>query len=227
MDPQDIAGSQTRSGFLPIKPGATGYRIACGVGRGAFLLATLVLTVSLLASPRSIAAWQPWWAFGPGAFVGYPGGSAPWGLFPGSGPIPGTRFSFPPGAPLSFSDPGSGTTYCWSQSNGYYYLCGYSPSAPYPAGAVPPMLPGAALPYGNQAAPPASGVFLFRLPPGAEAAVDGVPIGLSEGLGIQAVTPGQHRVVLQVSGKETEHTVHVPPHRIFTITPTTVVPTEP
>jgi hypothetical protein len=89
------------------------------------------------------------------------------------------------------------------------------------------MLPGAALPYGNQAAPPASGVFLFRLPPGAEAAVNGVPIGLSEGLGIQAVTPGQHRVVLQVSGKETEHTVNVPPHRIFTITPTTVVPTEP
>ena len=129
---------------------------------------------------------------------------------------------------MSYSDPGSGTTYCWSQSKGYYYLCGYySPSAPYPVGAVAPMPPGAALPYGNQAAPPASGVFLFRLPPGAEVAVDGVPIGLSGGLGIHAVAPGRHRVVLQVSGKETEHTVNVSPHRIFTITPTTVVPTEP
>jgi hypothetical protein len=227
MDAQDIAVSQTRPESLLIMPGATGYRVASGVWRGVFPLATLVLAAALLASPRPTAAWQPWWAFGPGAFVGYPGGSAPWGLFPGSGPIPGTRFSFPPGAPLSYSEPGAGTTYCWSQSKGYYYLCGYSPSAPYPVGAVPPMLPDAAFPYGNQAAPPASGVFLFTLPSGAEATVDGVPIGLSEGRGIHAVTPGQHRVVLQVSGEKTEHTVNVPPHRIFTITPTMVVPTEP
>ncbi len=74
---------------------------------------------------------------------------------------------------------------------------------------------------------PASGVLLFKLPQDAEAAVDGVPIGLSDGLGITSVSPGRHRVVLQVSGREIEHTVDVGSHRIVTITPGAVVPTEP
>ena len=89
------------------------------------------------------------------------------------------------------------------------------------------MHPGAAPPYGNQARAPASGVFLFALPPGAEVVVDGVPMDLSDGRGIHAVTPRQHQVFLQVSGKKTEHTINVRPHRIFTITPTVVIPTEP
>jgi hypothetical protein len=57
--------------------------------------------------------------------------------------------------------------------------------------------------------------------------VDGVPVGLSQGLGITSVTPGQHRVVVRASGTETERTVAVSPHAIFTVTPTAIVPTAP
>ncbi len=111
---------------------------------------------------------------------------------------------------------------------GFYFPCGYSASAPYAVGPPPPPMPSAVpFPLGDQTAPYASGLLLFKLPADAEAAVDGVPIGLSDGLGIHAVTPGRHRVVLRVSGKENEHTVTVTPHRIFTVTPTTILPTEP
>jgi hypothetical protein len=74
---------------------------------------------------------------------------------------------------------------------------------------------------------PASGVLLFRLPQDAEAAVNGVPIGLSEGLGAQAVSPGQHRVVVKVSGKQTEYPVEVRSHGIYIVNPTGVLPTDP
>jgi hypothetical protein len=73
----------------------------------------------------------------------------------------------------------------------------------------------------------ASGVLMFRMPQGSEVAVDSVPIGLSDGQGIIAVTPGRHQVVLRVGGKETEQTVTVGTHKILTITPTSVVATEP
>lgn len=72
-----------------------------------------------------------------------------------------------------------------------------------------------------------SGVLPFRLPQGAQATIDGVPIGLSDGLGIHALAPGSHRVVLHVSGKETAHTVNVRSHKIFTVTPAGIVATEP
>jgi hypothetical protein len=74
---------------------------------------------------------------------------------------------------------------------------------------------------------PASGVLLFRLPQGAQVTIDGVPIGLSDGVGIHSLAPGTHRVVLLVSGKETAHTVHMGSHKIFTVTATGIVATEP
>jgi hypothetical protein len=201
-----------------------------GLRRAVVLLVILAATLTLLASPRTAAAWRQWWSYGPGAYNAYGWAPGPGTtLFPGGGPLPGTRFSLPPGASLSYYDPGSATTYCWSQSMGFYFPCGYSASAPYAVGPPPPpMMPSAApLPLGDQTAPYASGLLLFKLPTDAEAAVDGVPIGLSDGLGIHAVTPGRHRIVLRVSGKENEHTVTVTPHRIFTVTPTTILPTEP
>jgi hypothetical protein len=89
------------------------------------------------------------------------------------------------------------------------------------------MLPGLAPSPADYPAPQASGVLLFRLPEGAEAVVDDVPIHLSEGFAITAVTPGRHRVVLRVSGKDTEHTVSIGPHKILTVTPASIVATEP
>jgi hypothetical protein len=141
--------------------------------------------------------------------------------------FPDYRFAFPPGAPLSYSDPGSGITYCLSQQSGFYFECGFAPSALIPAGPVGPVPSGVAFPPGDQTVRPASAVLMFRLPQDAEAKVDGVSIGLSDGLGIIAVTPGRHQVALRVSGKETEHTVEVGPHRILTVTPTSIVATEP
>jgi hypothetical protein len=70
-------------------------------------------------------------------------------------------------------------------------------------------------------------VLLFKLPQEAEATVNGVPVGLSAGLGIAAVPPGRYRVVVRASGREIEHTIIVNPHAILTVTPTSVVPTEP
>jgi hypothetical protein len=70
-------------------------------------------------------------------------------------------------------------------------------------------------------------VLIFRLQQDAEAAVDDVPVGLSEGLGITSVIPGRHRVVVRASGAQTEHTVTVNPHAIFTVTPTAIIPTAP
>jgi len=148
-------------------------------------------------------------------------------VFPGVRPLPGYRFAFPPGAPLSYSDPSSGTTYCLSQPTGFYYECGYSPASSYPVGPVPPLPPGVAPPPPDYAAPQASGILLFRLPEGAEVVVDDVPIHLSGGLAITAVAPGRHRVVLRVSGKDTEHSVSVGPHKILTVTPASIVATEP
>lgn len=205
----------------------TGYRPFRGVRMGAVLLITLCVALAVLASPRPAAAWRHGWAFGPGVRIARPWGPSPWALYPGLRPLPGYRFAFPPGAPLSYSDPDSGTTYCLSQPTGFYYECGYSTSALYPVEPVSRMPSYPPPPPAEQMIPQASGVLLFRLPQGAEVAVDGVPIGLSEGLGIIALAPGQHRVVLRVSGTETEHAVTVAPHKILTVTPTAIVATEP
>ena len=200
-----------------------------GLRRAVVLLVILAATLALLASPRTAAAWRQWWSRGPGAYNTFGWAPGPGTtLFPRRrAPPPEPASRSPPGASLSYYDPGSGTTHCWSQSMGFYFPCGYSASAPYAVGPPPPPMPSAVPFPGDQTAPYASGLLLFKLPTDAEAAVDGVPIDLSDGLGIHAVTPGRHRVVLRVSGKENEHTVTVAPHRIFTVTPTTILPTEP
>lgn len=86
------------------------------------------------------------------------------------------------------------------------------------------ILPLPAPPAGTRELPPPSGVLLFRLPPHAEAAVDGVAVGLSRGLGIVAVPPGQHRVVLHVSGRGASHSISVSPHAILIVTPVAITP---
>jgi hypothetical protein len=68
---------------------------------------------------------------------------------------------------------------------------------------------------------------MFRLPQGAQATINDVPIGLNEGFGVQALRPGTHRIVLRVAGKETTHTLNVASHAIFTVTPAGIVATEP
>jgi hypothetical protein len=70
-------------------------------------------------------------------------------------------------------------------------------------------------------------VLIFKLPQDGEATVDGVPVGLTQGLGISAVMPGRHRVVVRAAGTETEHAVTVNPGAIFTVTPAAIVPTGP
>jgi hypothetical protein len=147
-------------------------------------------------------------------------------VFPTTLPY-GSRFYYPPGVPLTYYEPGTGTTYCLSHSTGFYYVCGYSRPAP-DAGEPAYRMPPAAGPRpGDQGLPPPPGVLLFRLPQDAEAEVDGAPVGLSAGLGIISVTPGSHRVVLRVSGTETEHMITVSPHNILTVTPSAIVPTAP
>jgi len=44
----------------------------------------------------------------------------------------GSRFYYPPGVPLSYDEPASGTTYCLSRLAGVYYVCGYSATASKP-----------------------------------------------------------------------------------------------
>ena len=201
-----------------------GVGLGAAVRRPAFLLVVLGVALTVLASARP-AVSGPWWRFGPGPWVGPGQAPAPVAAFPG--PLPyGSRFYYPPGVPLSYSEPGSGTTYCLSQT-GFYYLCGYVRPAPEPVGPAYPMPPGAVPPSGEQGISPPSGVLLFKLPQDAEATLDGVPVDLSGGLGIIAVTPGRHRVVVRAFGKETEHAVTVNPRAIFTVTPTAVVATGP
>ena len=87
-----------------------------------------------------------------------------------------------------------------------------------------PARPGGPPPAERELAPQPSGVLLFRLPQGAEAAVDGEPVGLSGGHGAAAVAPGPHRVLIRTSGQATEWTIAVASRAILTITPTDVTP---
>ncbi len=198
-----------------------GVRFGGTVGRCVNFLATLGAALVVLASPGPATAWYRG-PFGPGVWAGPSWRPFPAARIPGALPY-GSRFHLPPGFPLSYNEPGSGETYCLSRPTGFYYMCGYSPpprDSGEPAYRVPPA---AVLAPGEQGLPLPSGVLLFRLPQGAEAEVDGLSVGLSEGLGITSVPPGRHRVVVRAAGAETEHTVTVGPRAIFTVTPTAVV----
>lgn len=211
--------------FLSWIPDAIDARTARRAMRGVVALAALAVLLAAVGSPGPAHAWRHGRVIGPGA--GYVWGSGPWVPFPFQRPSPDYRYSAPLGAPLSYDDPEHGTTYCWSHSLGFYFVCGYGPPAVI---SVPPVLPAPprfAPPIGEPTASPASGVLLFRLPQGAEATINGVPIGLSDGFGIHALPPGTHTVVVHASGKATAHTVNVRPHKIFTVTPTGIVAAEP
>ncbi|MFB3818790.1 MAG: hypothetical protein ACE147_14095 [Candidatus Methylomirabilales bacterium] len=181
-------------------------RRACRVALPMLLLAAVAL------HPRPAAAWRYGWA--------YPLPGAPLALHPVPPPRPGYRYSLPSGAPLSYDDPGSGIVYCLSPSTGYYFICGYAA----PEGPPSPAVPAAAATPGLG---PASGLLLFRLPPGSEAEVDGVPVGLSQGLGVLSVKPGRYRVLLRASGTEARHEVEVRSHTVYTVTPAGPVPSAP
>lgn len=190
-------------------------RMVCRVAMPMLLLAAVALQV------RPASAWRYGWTYAPGPFPGF-AVAPPLGLHPMPPPRPGYRYSLPSGAPLSFDDPGSGVVYCLSPSTGYYFVCGYAAPDGQPAPAVPAVAPTA-----GAGLAPASGVLLFRLPPGSEAEVDGVPVGLSQGLGIVSVKPGLHRVLLRASGTEARHEVEVPSHTVYIVTPAGPVPTAP
>lgn len=219
------AGRRFRRGFHRWTSDGRNGRTTTRTLALAVLLASVAAAFAIVALPEPAGAWWRGHAFYPPAPGGYAGGPAPWVMFPYQRPRPDYRYSAPPGAPLSFDDPGSGTTYCWSQTSGFYFACAYATPAAVAVAPMPPP-PNVAAP-GEPAAAVASGVLLFRLPRDAQAAINGVPIGLSDGIGIHSLAPGSHRVILQISGKEITHTVQVRPHRIFTVTAAGIVATEP
>jgi hypothetical protein len=185
----------------------------------------LGLSLAVLSSPWSAEAGHGW-AFGPAAWTGPSWGPAPVAIFPAALPY-GSRFYHPPGLPLSYYEEGTGTTYCLSKPTGFYYPCGYSRPT---RDAVEPafrLAPGAVPSVGDLGLPLPSGVLVFRLPHDAEAEVDGYPVGLSRGLGIMSVRPGQHRVIVRASGAEYTHAVTVQSQAILTVTPAAVIPSAP
>jgi hypothetical protein len=227
MTSRSAPNSQRANVRLCLIPDEADVPLARRAPGWAVLLAGLAVVLTVCATAQPASAWWPGHAFSPRAAGGYPWGPGPWVLFPSQRPRPDYRYSVPPGAPLSYDDPASGTTYCWSQTTGFYFACGYAPPVALAVGPVPPPPPVAPSSRLDSMAPPASGVLLFRLPQGSQATINGVPIGLSEGVGIHALAPGRHQVVLHVSGKQTTHTVEVRSHRILTVTPAGVVATEP
>lgn len=71
------------------------------------------------------------------------------------------------------------------------------------------------------------GILLFRLPDGAEASLDGEPVGLSAGEGVAAVAPGVHRLAVRARGLDFQRTVTVVPRALLTITPGGIAPADP
>ena len=187
----------------------------------AFLcLAVLALGLALAAAPAE--AWT-WWPYGPSPGGRWP--SAPVTAFPIGQAY---RLYYPPGYPLSVQDSATGTTYCLSRSSGYYYVCAYS--APTGGAASAPVVPWSspASSFVWDEPPPApSGVLFFRLPAGAEASIDGEPVGLSAGEGVAAVAPGVHRLAVRAAGLDLQRTVTVAPRAILTVTPAGISPGEP
>ncbi len=179
--------------------------------RRSVLAPIIVLVISLLACASSASAWGGWGV-----------GSGGWDR-PAWNPIPyGYHLPYPSGYPLSYTDPTSGETYCLWQRGGLYYPCGYSAFPP--TGSPSSMPPPPGPPFGSREVTPPSGVLLFQLPPDAEVTLDGAPVSLSRGLGILAVAPGQHRMILQVAGARTAHAINVNPHAILIVTPTAITP---
>ncbi len=186
---------------------------------GAMLAAATALSVWTTVAtawngwPYERPAWAaPRWSFGPP--VPYPA--------PALGPP--FRHFHPPGLPLSYTEPATGTTYCFARATGFYFVCGYSRPAPEPADLAAALRPPAASLTGDEPPPAPSGVLLFRLPADAEAAVDGEPVELSAGVGAAAVAPGRHRVMVRTPDREIERTVTVASRAILTITPTGITP---
>ena len=192
---------------------------------GIFPLASAV-AFGALAVAVPAEAWHRW-GHHPRVVIGPGWSPSPFGIFPAALPVPGYRLFHPPGLPLSYQNPSSGATYCFSPTTGFYFVCGYSGPAWESAGpATPPGLGGPSPPGEEMPAPP-SGILLFRLPEGAEASVDAEPVGLAGGLGAAAVSPGPHRVVLRIAGRETAETVAVTSHAVLTLTPVGVSPAGP
>jgi len=218
---------QLRNTFRYVTAETTNVPMIYRALRHTMLLLGITAVLVVYASPRPATAWWQGNVSNRGFAGGYAWGPGPWVLFPSQRPRPDYRYSVPPGAPLSYDDPVSGTTFCWSQTTGFYFTCGYASPVAVGSGPAPPPPPGIPTSRADSTVPPASGVLLFRLPQGAQATIDGVPIGLSDGLGIHALAPGSHQVVLHVSGKETAHTVNVRSHKVFTVTPAGIVATEP
>ena len=186
------------------------------------LLSLAVLAVSLALAAAPAGAWT-WWPYGPSPAWRWP--SAPVTAFPVGQAF---RLYYPPGYPLSVLDGATGTTYCLSRSTGYYYVCAYS--APAEGAASAPVVPWAspATPFAWDEPPPTpSGILFFRLPAGAEASLDGEPVGVSAGEGVAAVAPGVHRLAVRAAGLDFQRTVTVVPRAILTITPGGIVPADP
>ncbi len=199
-----------------------------GMRGASALLLTLAAVLAVLATPGQAQAWRHGW-YGQSAAL-HTWAAPPVVLSPRPALPYGYRFSLPPGAPFSFEDPATGSTYCLSHITGYYFVCG---SVSVPESAAPVAVPGAVVPPGvilppaPQAAAAASGILVFRLPADAEVRVDDVPVGLSGGLGVTSISAGPHRVLLRIAGAEAERLVTVTANRVLTVTPAGVVPTEP
>ena len=181
------------------------------------------VAVGLLAGAGPAGAWDRW-AYQPYAWRAPRWMPEPFPLYPAALPVPGYRLFYPPGLPLSYQDPSSGTTYCFSPNTGFYYLCGYDRPAWQSAVAAPPPGLGGPPPAEWESPAQLSGVLLFRLPQDAEVTVDGEPIGLSGGIGAASVSPGPHRVLIRTPRQATERTITVASRAILTITPTDVTP---
>jgi hypothetical protein len=182
----------------------------------------MLLLLMVLPQPSAARDWR---AAGRGGW-GRPlrvWATAPY--YPNSVPYD-SRPYYPPGTPLSFDDPAAGMTYCLSVPSGIYYVCGYSRPVAEGLESVRMAPPPPAFPIEPALSAP-SGILLFRLSQDGEAMLDGVPVGLSGGLGVISVPPGPHHVLVRVSGLETKHTVTVRPHAILMVTPTAITPTEP
>jgi hypothetical protein len=187
---------------------------------------TVVAAIALSAWVTAAGAWDRWPSERP-AWAARRWVLPPVDPFLAPGPGPAFRLFHPPGLPLSYTEPATGTTYCFARTTGFYFVCGYSRPAFEAADLGAALGPSAVSLSGSEPLPAPSGVLFFRLPPHTEAAVDGEWVGLSGGVGAAAVTPGRHRIVIRTGGHETEQIVTIASRTILTVTPTGITPVEP